>query len=297
MIDIGEEHSEVLQAFSELKSKADQEQERIDNCQPPSPAPISKTTGMALVWACGIHHWVLPENLQGTQDSMGDGGKYLTGQQFQDHMQGDVHMNNDGDYTDADGNVLQDADGNKVQMTTDNSHDFSNGGVYISGSGLFGTNWNDPDSDAPLSNRDAIKHALGRSMKNIFGHDSDASLHGASPTIEKDDKGNVLNHDAFHSVGDHETDHTGVHDSRKNRTQSGQAHRDNKGLSDRQVRAKQLQEEGLSQMRQGFHELLNSNNLTGSTARGLTGLATKGIYIADLANRIANRAQQRRARR
>ena len=134
-------------------------------------------------------------------------------------------------------------------------------------------------------------------MKNIFGHDSDASLHGASPTIEKDDKGNVLNHDAFHSVGDHETDHTGVHDSRKNRTQSGQAHRDNKGLSDRQVRAKQLQEEGLSQMRQGFHELLNSNNLTGSTARGLTGLATKGIYIADLANRIANRAQQRRARR
>ena len=297
MRQIGEEHPEVLQAFSELKSKADQEQERIDNCQPPSPAPISKTTGMALVWACGIHHWVLPENLQGTQDSMGDGGKYLTGQQFQDHMQGDVHMNNDGDYTDADGNVLQDADGNKVQMTTDNSHDFSNGGVYISGSGLFGTNWNDPDSDAPLSNRDAIKHALGRSMKNIFGHDSDASLHGASPTIEKDDKGNVLNHDAFHSVGDHETDHTGVHDSRKNRTQSGQAHRDNKGLSDRQVRAKQLQEEGLSQMRQGFHELLNSNNLTGSTARGLTGLATKGIYIADLANRIANRAQQRRARR
>ena len=290
MKQIGEEHPEVLQAFSDLKSKAEQEQERIDNCQPPSPAPISKTTGMALLWACGIHHWVLPENLQGTQDSMGDGGKYLTGQQFQDHMQGEVHMKN-GEYTDAEGNVLQDADGNKVQWTTDNSHDFNDGGVYVSGSGIFGTNWNDPDSDAPLSNRDAIKHALGRTMKNIFGHDSDASLHGESPTIEKDKKGIVLNHDAFHAVGDHETDHTGVHDSRKNRTQSGKALREGPSRGSRLADA--MHEAGMRMLREGIAERTGGRGLSGALIRGGANIYTIGSsdYVADIANRISRRGR------
>ena len=245
---------------------------------------------MALVWACGIHHWVLPENLQGTQDSMGDGGKYLTGQQFQDHMQGEVHMKN-GEYTDAEGNVLQDADGNKVQWTTDNSHDFNDGGVYVSGSGIFGTNWNDPDSDAPLSNRDAIKHALGRTMKNIFGHDSDASLHGESPTIEKDKKGIVLNHDAFHAVGDHETDHTGVHDSRKNRTQSGKALREGPSRGSRLADA--MHEAGMRMLREGIAERTGGRGLSGALIRGGANIYTIGSsdYVADIANRISRRGR------